>query len=103
MFLSVSNQKLCLWLLGMSCALQALFFLFYFQREEAEAKAQEEAERQRLERERIMQQNMQERLERKKVYCSESREVAQPKIVVEVLSWTGKPSQMHLNRSSVVF
>ncbi|XP_009870009.1 PREDICTED: MAP7 domain-containing protein 3-like [Apaloderma vittatum] len=36
------------------------------QREEAEAKAQEEAERQRLERERIMQQNMQERLERKK-------------------------------------
>lgn len=46
-------------------------FLFYFQREEAEAKAQEEAERQRLERERIMQQNMQERLERKKVACFE--------------------------------
>ncbi|XP_032886236.1 ensconsin-like isoform X8 [Amblyraja radiata] len=36
------------------------------QREEAEAKAVEEAERQRLERERIMQQNQQERLERKK-------------------------------------
>ncbi|XP_063793515.1 MAP7 domain-containing protein 3 isoform X9 [Pseudophryne corroboree] len=36
------------------------------QREEAEAKALEEAEKQRLEREKIMQQNMQERLERKK-------------------------------------
>ncbi|XP_067903177.1 MAP7 domain-containing protein 2 isoform X6 [Heterodontus francisci] len=36
------------------------------QREEAEAKALEEAERQRVERERIMQQNQQERLERKK-------------------------------------
>lgn len=70
----------------MSCALDALFFLFYFQREEAEAKAQEEAERQRLERERIMQQNMQERLERKKVYCFGSREVSQPKIAVEVLN-----------------
>lgn len=55
----------------MSYALGALFFLFYVQREEAEAKAQEEAERQRLERERIMQQNMQERLERKKVACFE--------------------------------
>uniref|UniRef100_V9KC57 MAP7 domain-containing protein 3-like protein n=1 Tax=Callorhinchus milii TaxID=7868 RepID=V9KC57_CALMI len=36
------------------------------QREEAEAKALEEAERQKLERERVMQQNHQERLERKK-------------------------------------
>lgn len=60
-----------LFTVGISYALSALFFLFYFQREEAEAKAQEEAERQRLERERIMQQNMQERLERKKVACFE--------------------------------
>lgn len=44
-----------------------LYFSPVFQREEAEAKAVEEAERQRLERERIMQQNQQERLERKKV------------------------------------
>ncbi len=38
------------------------------EREEAEAKAAEEAERVRQERDRIMQQNQQERMERKKVW-----------------------------------
>lgn len=39
------------------------------QREEAEARALEEVERQRQERERVMQQSQQERMERKKVSC----------------------------------
>lgn len=42
------------------------------EREEAEAKALEEAERVRQERDRLMQQNQQERMERKKVQYAAS-------------------------------
>lgn len=57
------------------------------EREEAEAKALEEAERVRQERDRIMQQNHQERMERKKV-----------EYVEQITAWKNNFSCMHKGR-----